>query len=465
MSGSFAAFNTGLSALRYNQVAMGVASGNIANASTEGYARRRLEGASVGAPPQLSMWSRYESSGDGVAIADISRMVDPLLDARARSEHSSQAYLDLTAAVLDRIESGIGEPGDSGLSAALAQFGTGWQDLSNHPNQESARSQVLARAAVVVDALRNQAGNITEEASDQRFRLQVTVSEANTIASDLAETNKSIATAQLTGSDANVLLDQRDALALRLSELTGATAKIRSDGGVDVTLGGVALVTGQQASTLQIASGVAADGSADGSPVAFAIDNGATTVPVGGAVRGEAGAITELLNVTLPDYLTQLNGVAQTFADEVNTQHAAGYDAAGNPGQPLFAYTAGNAAGSLSVALTAPADLAASGLPGGVLDGSNADRLSDKTAGADSYKALVAGFGAKVASVHRLATNQQVLTAQVDGSREQLSGVNLDEEMVNMLSAQRAYEAAARVISTIDSVLDTLINRTGLVGR
>lgn len=465
MSGSFSSFNTGLSALRYNQVAMDVASGNIANSATDGYARRRVEGASVGAPAQLSMWSRYESSGDGVTVSSISRMVDPLLDARARSEHSTQSYLDTTVAVLDRLEAGIGEPGDTGVSAALAQFGAGWQDLANHPGQDSARSQVLARAAIVADALRNQAGNVTEEASDQRFRLQVTVEEANTVAADLAETNKSIATAKMSGSDANVLLDQRDALALRLSELTGATAKVRSDGGVDVTLGGVPLVSGQQASRLEIASGIAADGSATGAAVSFAVNDGATTTPVVGAVRGVAGAVTELLNVTLPGYLTQLDGVTKAFADQVNAQHAAGFDAAGNPGQPLFSYDPANPSGSLTVAITAPGGLAASALPGGVLDGTNADKLSESSAGVDAYKALVTSFGARVASTHRLATNQQVLTAQVDGSREQLAGVNLDEEMVNMLSAQRAYEAASRVISTIDSVLDTLINRTGLVGR
>lgn len=465
MSGSFSGFNTGLSALRYNQVAMDVASGNIANVATEGYARRRVEGASVGAPAQLSMWSRYESQGDGVKINGIGRLVDPLLDARARTEHSNQSHLNLTASVLDRIEAGIGEPGDSGVSAALSEFSAGWQDLANHPETGSARTQVLARAAVVVDALRNQAGNIDEEASDQRFRLQVTTGEVNTIASDLAETNKSIANAKLTGADANVLLDQRDALTLRLAELTGATTTIRSDGGADVSIGGVSLVDGQTAGRLEIASGVAADGSADGSPVTFTITSGAVTTPVAGSVHGEVGAVRELLDVTLPGYRSSLDAIAKTFADEVNAQHGLGFDAAGNPGTPVFSYDPTNVTGSLAVAITDPALLAASGVPGGGYDGSNADKLSEASSAVKAYQSLVSGFGAKVASVHRLAANQQVLTAQVDGSREQLSGVNLDEEMVNMLSAQRAYEAASRVITTVDAVLDTLINRTGLVGR
>ena len=76
---------------------------------------------------------------------------------------------------------------------------------------------------------------------------------------------------------------------------------------------------------------------------------------------------------------------------------------------------------------------------------------------------LVAATGGVEAVKQRLAANQQALTAQVDGSREQLSGVNLDEEMTLLLAHQRAYEAAARVMSTVDTVLDTLINRTGLV--
>jgi flagellar hook-associated protein 1 FlgK len=179
-------------------------------------------------------------------------------------------------------------------------------------------------------------------------------------------------------------------------------------------------------------------------------------------MTGEIGGVTDLLTTPLPAYSSGLGAVARQLADEINAQHQAGYDAAGNPGQPLFGYDPTDPAGTLAVALTSPGDLAASSLPGGVLDSTNATALASATAAEESYQRLVNGFGTEVASVKRLAANQQVLTSQVDGSREQLSGVNLDEEMVSMLSAQRAYEAASRVVSTVDSVLDTLINRTGL---
>ena len=83
--------------------------------------------------------------------------------------------------------------------------------------------------------------------------------------------------------------------------------------------------------------------------------------------------------------------------------------------------------------------------------------------GGDAYRNLVTGFGVTVSSARQAAANQSVLTAQVDASRESLSGINIDEEMVNLLAAQRGYEGASRVLTTMDSMLDTLINRTGLV--
>lgn len=464
MTGTFASFGTALSGLRYNRVVLDVASGNVANAGTEGYTRRRVAGESVGAPAQPAMWSRYDGFGDGVRMSGLERMADVLLDARARTEHGNQSFLDVRRTVLERFEAGVGEPGENGVSAAIDSFRAAWHDLANNPGSDAARSQLLARGATLADSLRIQTRNVASEAADQRMHLQSTVAETNTLTSDLASTNKSIAVALFNGNDASVLLDRRDSLALRISELTGATGKVRPDGGMDMTLDGAPLVSGQQASTLQITSGVTPTGDADGGPVTLAVvhpDGTATPVP---GTRGETGAIVELLNTTLPAYADSLGAVARELADQVNAQHAKGYDKNGAPGGALFSYDPADPAGTLAVAITDTALVAASSVPGGGLDGGNADLLAGaaKSAGA-SYQRLVNSLGTEVASVRRLATNQQALTAQVDSSREQLSGVNLDEEMVTMMQAQRAYEAAARVMTTMDSVLDTLINRTGLV--
>ena len=108
---SFTSLNTALSALRYNRVAMDVAGSNIANVSTEGYARRRIEGEAVGGPTQPAMWSRYTGVGDGVRVSGVNRMTDELLNVRGRREHGNQSYLDVRQASLERVENGIGEPG------------------------------------------------------------------------------------------------------------------------------------------------------------------------------------------------------------------------------------------------------------------------------------------------------------------------------------------------------------------
>lgn len=469
MAGTFGSVNGALSALRYHQVVMDVASGNVANVSTDGYARRRVVGEAVGAPAQPAMWSRYDGAGEGVRVGSLQRMVDPLLDARARREHANQSYLDVRQTVLERFESGIGEPGDNGVAAALTEFRAAWHDLANNPGTEAARSQVIARANTLADAIAVQSRNVATEEESQRYALVHAAAEVNTLAADLASVNESIAVARNNGTDAGVLLDQRDALSMRLSELTGARTRVNAQDGMDVAFddgagGSIALVSGNDAGTF-VATGVNADGTAAGGPFGF------TVTPPGAATGqtvtpgGETGAIAQLLNTTLPDYRTALGEVAQQLADDVNAAHRAGFGGDGVNDRPLFGYDPADPAGSLAVLVTDPAHVAASGVSGGPnLDGGNATATAGALGAAESaYQRLVNGFGTEVASTRRLALNQQTLTNQVDGAREQLSGVSLDEEMVTMLQAQRAYEAAARVMTTIDSVLDTLINRTGLV--
>lgn len=467
MSGSMSSLNTALTALRFNRIALDVASNNIANVSTEGYTRRRVVGESLGTSSVPALWSRYPgaegSVGTGVGLRSVDRLNDPFLDARGRREHSAQSYLNVRSVVLQRVEAGIGEPGDTGVAAAINDLRGAWHDLANDPGSDAARGQVIARGLALVDSVRGQATNLQTEMADQRGRLLGTVNEANTVAQELGATNKAVASAALDGVDASGLLDQRDQLALRLAQLVGGTATQRADGGMDVAVGGVALVTGSNVGVLQVAGGVTPTGADDGSPVSFAVSGSAGTTAVPAGLRGELGAITDLLTTTLPAYADGLSAVVATLADEMNAVHAASYDRTGGTGQDFFTYTPGNAAASLQVAVTSRDQVAASGTPGGSLDGSAAAALGATGQAEGAYQRLVAGFGTEVASVRRLASTQQLLTTQVDSAREQLSGVNLDEEMVSMLSAQRSYEAAARVMTVVDSVLDTLINRTGLL--
>lgn len=461
MSGTLSSLNTALSALRYNRVAMDAASHNIANVATEGYNRRTVQGESLGAPSVPARWSTYEGAGAGVKTNAIVRMNDVLLDSRSRTEHSSLSYLDLRATALARMESGVGEPGDAGVAAAMADFRASWQDLANDPGGTAARGQVLARAGSLAGALAAQSANVSAEMGTQRLTLLGNVAEVNTVAQELAVTNGAIQAASLDGVDTSDLADQRDLLSRRLAQLTGGVGVLQPDKTMRVDVAGVALVSGGTAGRLQVATGVTPTGDADGQPVTFAIDLGGTTTALTADVRGRTGASADLLNTTLPAYAAGLDAVARDLADTVNAAHTGGYDLDGNTGATFFTYDPTRPAASLAVAVTAR-EVAASTLPGGALDGTNADAIGTPGSAEGAYQRLVNGFGTEVASAQRLVRTQSLLTTQVDSAREQLSGVNLDEETVAMLTAQRAYEAAARVMSVMDSVLDTLINRTGV---
>jgi flagellar hook-associated protein 1 FlgK len=181
--------------------------------------------------------------------------------------------------------------------------------------------------------------------------------------------------------------------------------------------------------------------------------------------------MVQTMNTVLPHYLGQLDSVAANLAAAVNTQHAAGYDKSGNAGGQFFVSAGGGpvTAATISVGFTDPNLVAAaattSGTGGGTLDGSNADGVANiaKSAGGpdQAYRQLIADLGVAGQTADRQAGIQSSLTNSVDSARDAQSGVNLDEEMTNLITYQRAYQAAARVMNTIDAVLDTLINHTG----
>lgn len=438
MSGTLSSLNTALTALQYQRNVLDVSASNVANATTEGYTRRRVNGETVTGSTTPALWSKASPAGEGVKATSIERVVDPILDARARREHGTQSYLDVRADALARVESGLGEPGDKGVAAALSSFRTSWQDVKNNPDSEAARSQVLEKASTLVSAIAAQVANVNGEIEDQESRLETTVVEANTVAEQLAATNKNVVSATLNGVDTTALLDQRDQLAMRLAELTGGKVTIQPNGVADVAVGTHELVTLDTSTPIDAAD-------------------------LPGGLGGELGGINELLTTTLPAFKAGLDGVVSTLATQVNGIHATGFDLDGNAGQPIFEFDPADPAGSLSVAITNPRELAVSSNSTGDYDGSIATALGNANAAGDAYKTLVSNFGSSVNSAKGLAATQQLLTSQVDGARDQLSGVSLDEEMVGMLASQRAYEAASRVMTVVDSVLDTLINRTGLL--
>jgi flagellar hook-associated protein 1 FlgK len=194
---------------------------------------------------------------------------------------------------------------------------------------------------------------------------------------------------------------------------------------------------------------------------------GNSTLRVDGTAAGQLTALTTII----PGYLGKLNDFVTSLATAVNSQHTAGTDLDGAAGVDLFASTDGAplTAANFGVAITDVRKVAASSIAGTAsLDSSNADALSQlgSTSGLDgSFRQIITALGVQSSVSSRNVSIQAVITSQVDNSRQSVSGVSLDEEMTNMLAFQHGYQAAARMVTTIDSMLDTLINHTGLVGQ
>ena len=176
----------------------------------------------------------------------------------------------------------------------------------------------------------------------------------------------------------------------------------------------------------------------------------------------------------IPAYLGRLDELAFGLAQAVNTAHQAGFDLNGAPGQAFFAPPAGIAGAAASLQLDAaidgnPALVAASGsgAPGDnaaartLADLRNARVIGGTATFNESWAQLVYRVGTDTQTALAEQRSRHEVVSQVARLRDQVSGVSLDEESANMLKYQRAYEANARFFSTVDSVLDTLMQLGG----
>jgi flagellar hook-associated protein 1 FlgK len=251
---TFSGINTALSSLIAQRQALEVAGQNIANASTVGYTRQRANLTSIEALSVPSMYATLAAAGNGTSVSGISRLGDAFLDARLRTETGASAYLATRADSFSKIEATVGEPGATGLSSQLSQMWSAWGDVSNSPDSASARAVLMQTSQAVVDRLGTMYTAAATEWSQSRTDATSLVSEVNATASSIADLNSRILSIANSGGSANELMDQRDQLVTSLSGLTGATARTRDNGVVDVLIGGNAIVDGAMSHGLTITS-------------------------------------------------------------------------------------------------------------------------------------------------------------------------------------------------------------------
>ncbi|MBW3658970.1 MAG: flagellar hook-associated protein FlgK, partial [Actinobacteria bacterium] len=329
-----------------------------------------------------------------------------------------------------------------------------FEELALRPDDRASRRQVLSTLDSLAARVNSVAGGLEILERDTVGSLQQAVHEANGLFDRLADLNRSILDATSGAGSPNDLLDERDLAIDQLSRLVGAQTTVEDNGTVRVSVSGMEVVGGTRATHLSVAT------AEDGTHVV----RHATGVDV--RAGGEVGGMQAFLNQT-PSLTDRLEGFVQGLVDVLNVQHAEGYNTKGERDVALLTYSDAPGRRILSVLVTDPDDLAAAAEPGGTHDGRNATALAAlRTSGLDGQlRGIVTEHAAEVAAGQRAARGQRQLTAAASSAREGVHGVSLDEEMVAMLNYQRALEASSRMMSAVDQALDTIINRTGLVGR
>jgi flagellar hook-associated protein 1 FlgK len=424
----------------------------------------------VGPSTVPAIWSKDTSVGNGVSADTVTRIRDAVLERRAYTEHAAAAQATVADATLTDVQAAFQEPGSSGIQAKLSDTWSAWHDLANATTNDGARTAVLTKTQTLVDGVHAARASLDNQWDRTRDSLVALTTEVNATATAIAGLNQAIQQATAGGQDTNDLADKRDALVLQLAEKVGATAQPGDGGSVTVFVGGTALVTGGSAMGLSVAGPVKPDDVTASDVPRVVTQPGGAVVAVGGTAGGRVTA----LGSTIPGYRAQLDDFARSLASQVNAQQAQGRDAQGNPGAALLgAQPAGEiTAANLTVLISDPSGLAAAQQApdgsGPSTDSLNADAMAQlaSTGAADAgYRSMVVALGVQASAATRALDTQTTVVQQVDADRESVSGVDLDEEMTNMLSFQHMYAAAGRLVTAIDETLDVLINHTGLVGR
>ena len=458
MSVNFSPFEIGRRALRANQLGLTVTGQNIANVNTPGYTRRSVQLAAL--PPDGSGFV-----GAGVTIEGVRSYRDRFIEQRIQAETAITGRLTAQRDALSPVEAAFNEGSGGGIQSAMQKFFGAFRDLEANPNSAPLRSIVVQQGSALANAFRTTRARLDQIRHETDNDLRATVDQVNSLAQRVAALNKQISTAEATsGIEASELRDQRSQLVNQLSELTGAHSVENQDGTLTLTLAdGRALVSAETASTLTATSqppdGLASI-SLDGQPAVIG----------DGKLRGLLDAIS-----STGDQITALDQLASSIVSRVNTLHTSGTDADGNAGVNFFSdpvngqpVTAANITVDAAV-LANPRLVVASPLtnPTGpaTVAGAIANLLTDpnSTVGsrtgsfASIYGSIVADAGENVRRAEDALSVQAAILSQAAAQREAISGVSLDEEAINMLQYQRAYEAAAKFLKVANEMTQTIL--------
>lgn len=445
--------NIARSALFAQRGALEVIGHNTANVETDGYMRQRPVMAAV--PGAVT-----GEAGGGVELVDIRMLKDEFLATQIRQESGHLGQERAVRASLIQAEQVFTDVTQGGLAQRVEEMFDAWADLGLDPTSAACRSQVVERARLAAETIADRWQGLSDLRSEIDQRLRDLVGRANSIAWEIAKINEKISASQ-SQSGRNDLSTRRDALVLELAELTGAQTIEQPRGVVDVLIGGRRYVEGSRVTELELVDDPA-------QPGLHLVKLGSEVSPQG--LRGEIAGRLEARDLYLPEYLSRLDTLAATLADELNALHTAGRDLAGNPAPEFFEYDPGRPAASLDVRDAIVNDLSLIGAAQSLVvesDGTNALAIEDLrntrllsagTATLSQYAAeLISLVGIEGEATQTRLDSRDLLVQNLQDAQLNQSGVSLDEEALELIRYQQAYTAAGRLMSAALEIMDLIV--------
>jgi len=509
MRSTFMGLETAKRSLFAQQTALQTTAHNMANANTKGYSRQvvNLVSSIPMEAPGLQRSNTPGQLGTGVEFDYIKRIRESFLDDQFYNESKFFGEWTIKADTLEKLEAIINEPSDTGIRQVIEGFWNAWQELSKSPENLTARVLVKERALALTDALSHSAKQLNNLKADLTSSVAIKGARVDTLLGQIANLNNEIYKIEGFGNNANDLRDQRNLLVDEISQLINVTVE-ETQNGYTVRMGSTELVNGNDKNVTvdsaflegnfnsELTSGeiygmiYSRDTLVEGyiqdlNQLVNSLVNGPmeVTLPQGsvlpeGTVIGGVTYSDSFSNRTLTSPLT-------VIVNGMNGLHQLGYAMDGSTGVPFFTLTPGQEALSLRVNPDIVADVSkivtsnriALDKDGNefVVKGNNdlalliaglrLVKVDGQGTVDEMFQSIVGGLGVQSQEASRQAQNLKVLVGQVEMNRQSVSGVSLDEEMANMIKYQHAYNAAARVLTTFDEMLDKIINGMGVVGR
>jgi len=429
-------------------------SNNIANVNTPGYSRQRPD---LEETPPIQIGGL--NFGTGVELKQVVSLRDSILDLRVNQETQQQGRLEGFLGSAQQIQSFFNETTGTGLQANLTAFFNSLSQLSTSPSDLNVRQSVLTAAQNLSTSFNQAATNLSRLQTSVNLNVTQSVSQINTLTAQIATANAQVSAAQSANRNPGPFVDQRQQLLNQLSNLVDISEINAGNGNLTITTSnGAPLVVGGQSfqlSTQTDASTGLQDIISQGTNI--------TSQITGGQLAGQL----QIRDQEIPAIQNSLDTLAFNLSSAVNTQHKLGFDLNGNAGGNLFTplASATGAASQISVAITDPSLVAASadGTPGNnananALLGLQNQAIASGQTPLNFYGNLVFKIGNDVGTAQAGQSAGSQVLSQLQNLQGGVSNVDLNEESANLIRFQNAYQASARVVSVINSLLDATIN-------